>query len=209
MSSSGMREKYQSLALTDLKEIAKSRGIKGTSSMKKADVIEAMLALDEKESQNAVPAVQEKKPAAQKNTQPRRTAAAHRSESAQNGKSESAEPGRTEAAEGKREEKAERRTESREAQKAEERQTENGPEHRNPARIVRNAGSAPAARGMERKGVRRFTQTQQTAGQAQNHIQSHSQPQNAQYAPGTAASVSVRFVTLCFLPMYMAAGWTG
>ena len=59
MSSSGMREKYQSLALTDLKEIAKSRGIKGTSSMKKADVIEAMLALDEKESQNAVPAVQE------------------------------------------------------------------------------------------------------------------------------------------------------
>ena len=191
MSSSGMREKYQSLALTDLKEIAKSRGIKGTSSMKKADVIEAMLALDEKESQNAVPAVQEKKPAAQKNTQPRRTAAAHRSESAQNGKSESAEPGRTEAAEGKREEKAERRTESREAQKAEERQTENGPEHRNPARIVRNAGSAPAARGMERKGVRRFTQTQQTAGQAQNHIQSHSQPQNAQYAPGTAASAAV------------------
>lgn len=191
MSSSGMREKYQSLALTDLKEIAKSRGIKGTSSMKKADVIEAMLALDEKESQNAVPAVQEKKPAAQKNTQPRRTAAAHRSESAQNGKSESAEPGRTEAAEGKREEKAERRTESREAQKAEERQTENGPEHRNPARIVRNAGSAPAARGMERKGVRRFTQTQQTAGQAQNHIQSHSQPQNVQYAPGTAASAAV------------------
>ena len=102
------------------------------------------------------------------------SAAAHRSESAQNGKSESAEPGRTEAAEGKGEEKAERRTESREAQKAEERQTENGPEHRNPARIVRNAGSAPAARGMERKGVRRFTQTQQTAGQAQNHIQSHS-----------------------------------
>ena len=191
MSSSGLREKYQSLALTDLKEIAKSRGIKGTSSMKKADVIEAMLALDEKESQNAVPAVQEKKPAAQKNTQPRRTAAAHRSESAQNGKSESAEPGRTEAAEGKGEEKAERRTESREAQKAEERQTENGPEHRNPARIVRNAGSAPAARGMERKGVRRFTQTQQTAGQAQNHIQSHSQPQNAQYAPGTAASAAV------------------
>lgn len=42
-----MREKYQSLALTDLKEIAKSRGIKGTSGMKKADIIEAMVALDE------------------------------------------------------------------------------------------------------------------------------------------------------------------
>lgn len=44
----GMREKYQSLALADLKEIAKSRGIKGTSGMKKADIIDAMVALDEK-----------------------------------------------------------------------------------------------------------------------------------------------------------------
>ena len=42
-----IREKYQSLALADLKEIAKSRGIKGTSGMKKADIIEAMVALDE------------------------------------------------------------------------------------------------------------------------------------------------------------------
>ena len=42
-----MREKYQSLALAELKEIAKSRGIKGTSGMKKADIIEAMVALDE------------------------------------------------------------------------------------------------------------------------------------------------------------------
>lgn len=30
-----MREKYESLALADLKEIAKSRGIKGVSTMKK------------------------------------------------------------------------------------------------------------------------------------------------------------------------------
>jgi len=44
-----MREKYQSLALSDLREIAKSRGIQGVSAMKKPDVIEAMLALDEKE----------------------------------------------------------------------------------------------------------------------------------------------------------------
>lgn len=43
-----MREKYESLALADLKEIAKSRGIKGVSTMKKADVVEAMLAEDEK-----------------------------------------------------------------------------------------------------------------------------------------------------------------
>lgn len=44
-----MREKYESLGLTDLKEIAKHRGIKGISSMKKSEVIEAMLALDEQE----------------------------------------------------------------------------------------------------------------------------------------------------------------
>ncbi len=44
-----MREKYESLALADLKEIAKSRGIKGTSTMKKAQVVEAMLKEDEKD----------------------------------------------------------------------------------------------------------------------------------------------------------------
>lgn len=43
-----MREKYETIALSDLKEIAKTRGIKGVSTMKKAEVIEAMLAEDEK-----------------------------------------------------------------------------------------------------------------------------------------------------------------
>jgi len=46
-----MREKYESLAVGDLREIAKARGIKGTSTMKKAEVVEAMLAEDEKEKQ--------------------------------------------------------------------------------------------------------------------------------------------------------------
>ena len=32
----GMREKYESLALADLRAIAKNRGIKGTSGLKKA-----------------------------------------------------------------------------------------------------------------------------------------------------------------------------
>ncbi|MCH5254485.1 MAG: transcription termination factor Rho [Lachnospiraceae bacterium] len=44
-----MREKYESLALADLKEIAKVRGIKGCSTMKKADLVEAMLQADEKD----------------------------------------------------------------------------------------------------------------------------------------------------------------
>ncbi len=46
-----MREKYESIGLTDLKSIAKARGIKGTSQMKKVEVVDAMLALDEKEAQ--------------------------------------------------------------------------------------------------------------------------------------------------------------
>ena len=54
-----MREKYESLALADLKAIAKSRGIRGVTAMKKADVIEAMLALDEKEKQEEQAQVRE------------------------------------------------------------------------------------------------------------------------------------------------------
>ena len=43
-----MREKYESLALIQLKELAKVRGLKGTSTMKKAELVEAMLAEDER-----------------------------------------------------------------------------------------------------------------------------------------------------------------
>ena len=46
-----MREKYESLALVDLKAIARTRGIKGTSLMKKGEVVEAMLDLDAKEKE--------------------------------------------------------------------------------------------------------------------------------------------------------------
>ena len=48
-----MKEKYESLALVDLKEIAKARGLKGTSTMKKAQLIEVMLLEDEKEKKAA------------------------------------------------------------------------------------------------------------------------------------------------------------
>lgn len=43
-----MREKYESLALVQLKELAKVRGLKGTSAMKKAELVEAMLSEDER-----------------------------------------------------------------------------------------------------------------------------------------------------------------
>ena len=45
-----MREKYESLHVGVLKTLAKSRGIKGLTKMKKQEVIEVMLALDEKEA---------------------------------------------------------------------------------------------------------------------------------------------------------------
>ncbi len=46
-----MREKYESLPLATLKDIAKTRGLKGISTMKKSEVIEAMLAEDEKDAE--------------------------------------------------------------------------------------------------------------------------------------------------------------
>ena len=47
---SDMREKYESLALNDLKEIAKVRGIR-ISGLKKAELIEAMLEEDKKDEE--------------------------------------------------------------------------------------------------------------------------------------------------------------
>ena len=46
-----MREKYESLGLAELKEIAKARGIKGASTMKKSEIVDAMLAEDENDRQ--------------------------------------------------------------------------------------------------------------------------------------------------------------
>ena len=48
-----MREKYESLSLTVLRDLAKARGLKGISAMKKQDLIERMLEEDEKEKQKA------------------------------------------------------------------------------------------------------------------------------------------------------------
>ena len=42
-----MREKYESLPLATLKDLAKARGLKGVSGMKKAEVIELMLEEDD------------------------------------------------------------------------------------------------------------------------------------------------------------------
>ena len=50
------REKYESLPLATLKELAKARKMKGVSGLKKSDLIDAMLALDAQENQKTVPA---------------------------------------------------------------------------------------------------------------------------------------------------------
>lgn len=50
-----MREKYESLPLTVLRDLAKARGMKGISTLKKGELVEAMLAQDEKDAQNAQP----------------------------------------------------------------------------------------------------------------------------------------------------------
>ena len=44
-----MREKYETLKLNDLRDIAKKRGIKGATTLKKSEIIDLMCELDEKE----------------------------------------------------------------------------------------------------------------------------------------------------------------
>ena len=51
-----MREKYETLAIRDLRAIAKIRGVKGASSMSKGQVIEVLVLLDETEAKAAMAA---------------------------------------------------------------------------------------------------------------------------------------------------------
>lgn len=46
-----MKEKYETLSLATLRDLARARGIKGISTLKKAEVIELMLAEDKKENE--------------------------------------------------------------------------------------------------------------------------------------------------------------
>ena len=49
-----MREKYESLSLVSLRDVSKARGLKGVSTMKKADIVDLMLAEDEKDKAKEV-----------------------------------------------------------------------------------------------------------------------------------------------------------
>lgn len=57
-----MREKYESLSLVVLKDLAKARGIKGISVMKKSDLIERMLEEDERDNKKKTEETEKKKP---------------------------------------------------------------------------------------------------------------------------------------------------
>ena len=46
-----MREKYESLSLATLKDLAKARGLKGVSALRKPELIERMLREDELEGE--------------------------------------------------------------------------------------------------------------------------------------------------------------
>lgn len=48
------REKYETLPLSTLKELAKTRGLKGVSTLKKSELIDAMLEADEKDTEKEV-----------------------------------------------------------------------------------------------------------------------------------------------------------
>ena len=51
-----MREKYESLSLATLKDLAKARGLKGISTLRKPELINRMLEEDEKEAAQKMPA---------------------------------------------------------------------------------------------------------------------------------------------------------
>ena len=70
-----LREKYETLKLGDLRDIAKKRGIKGASGMKKSEIIDLMCEMDEKEAANAAPAKKAEKSVAE---QPKEKAAPHK-----------------------------------------------------------------------------------------------------------------------------------
>lgn len=55
-----MREKYETLSVAVLRELAKSHGIKGASTMKKSDLIDALCALEEKMTEEAKAPAEEK-----------------------------------------------------------------------------------------------------------------------------------------------------
>ena len=71
-----MREKYESLAVGVLRDLAKARGLKGVSRLKKEELVEAMLAQDVVDAKNKA----EKEAKEAKEEKPKRPQSASRPE---------------------------------------------------------------------------------------------------------------------------------
>ncbi|WP_026651934.1 transcription termination factor Rho [Butyrivibrio proteoclasticus] len=61
-----MRERYETLKLADLRDIAKKRGIKGASALKKSEIIDLMCEMDEQEAKSKPAAEEKPKPVKKK-----------------------------------------------------------------------------------------------------------------------------------------------
>lgn len=57
-----LRERYETLKLADLREIAKKRGIKGATALKKSEIIDLMCELDQKEATEKAAETKEEQP---------------------------------------------------------------------------------------------------------------------------------------------------
>ncbi len=70
-----MREKYESLAIKDLRALAKIRGIKGSSTLTKAQIVDKMVELDEIEAKAKEQSAPEQAPVSQKHKEAKPEAA--------------------------------------------------------------------------------------------------------------------------------------
>ena len=106
-----MREKYESLQLVHLRELAKARGLKGVSAMKKADIVNLMLEEDEKDKAKAEAARKEEaaKAEAAKREEAAKAEAAKREEAAKAEAARKEEAVKAEAAKREEAAKAEKR----------------------------------------------------------------------------------------------------
>ncbi len=90
-----LREKYETLKLNDLREIAKKRGIKGATAMKKSDIIDLMCRMDEESaSESAAEKEPEREPEKEPAEFPVKRTRAKKADDEKEAKPEKAVPGR-------------------------------------------------------------------------------------------------------------------